>query len=113
VFDGGKARLARQPYLVGNTPTEADWRMFMTLVCFDAVYYVHFKCNRKADSPYLSRYLRMLYQSPGIAATVNMYHIKRHYYMSHPQINPTLIVPNGTRPDFLLPVIPVAFFKAN
>ncbi len=77
--------------------TEADWRLFTTLVRFDAVYYGHFKFNRNriADFPNLSRYLRRLYQMPGIAATVNMDHIKRHYYMSHPHINPTRIVPSG------------------
>jgi putative glutathione S-transferase len=110
-LDWVEARLARQPYLVGNTPTESDWRLFTTLVRFDAVYYGHFKCNRNriADFPNLSRYLRALYQTPDIAATVNMDHIKRHYYMSHPHINPTLIVPKGPTLDFQLPVLIQSF----
>ncbi|HEY3325654.1 MAG TPA: glutathione S-transferase family protein [Novimethylophilus sp.] len=104
-LDWVEARLAGQPYLVSNIPTEADWRLFTTLVRFDAVYYGHFKCNRNrmVDFPYLSRYLRALYQTPGIAATVNMEHIKHHYYMSHPHINPTRIVPAGPKLDFTLP----------
>ncbi|OYV18192.1 MAG: putative glutathione S-transferase, partial [Methylococcaceae bacterium NSM2-1] len=97
--------LSRQPYLMGDTPTEADWRLFTTLIRFDAVYYGHFKCNRNRieDFPYLSRYLRVLYQTTGIADTVNFDHIKRHYYMSHPHINPTRIVPVGPKLDYLLP----------
>ena len=95
--------LSRQPYLMGDTPTEADWRLFTTLIRFDAVYYGHFKCNRNRieDFPYLSRYLRVLYQTTGIADTVNFDHIKRHYYMSHPHINPSRIVPVGPRLDYL------------
>ena len=103
-LDWVETRLARQHYLVGDTPTEADWRLFTTLIRFDAVYYGHFKCNRNRieDFPYLSRYLRVLYQTTGIADTVNFDHIKRHYYMSHPHINPTRIVPVGPKLDFLL-----------
>ncbi|MQX37755.1 glutathione S-transferase family protein [Roseospira navarrensis] len=91
------AILAGQRYLAGDVITEADWRAFTTLVRFDAVYHGHFKCNlrRIADYPHLSGYLRELYQVPGVAATVNFDHIKRHYYASHRTINPTGIVPAG------------------
>ncbi|MGP0092826.1 MAG: glutathione S-transferase family protein [Xanthobacteraceae bacterium] len=97
--------LAGQRYLVGNVLTEADWRLFTTLIRFDAVYYGHFKCNwrRIIDYPNLSNYLRDLYQMPGIAETVNMDHIKRHYYGSHRPINPTGIVPLGPELDFSAP----------
>jgi putative glutathione S-transferase len=90
-------RLAGQRYLVGNQITEADWRLFTTLIRFDAVYVGHFKCNRNriCDMPNLWGYLRDLYQQPGIAETVNFEHIKNHYYYSHESINPTRIVPNG------------------
>ena len=100
-----KQRLARQRYLAGRDITEADWRLFTTLVRFDAVYYGHFKCNlrRIVDYPNLSNYLRDLYQQPGIAATVNMDHIKRHYYGSQRNVNPTGIVPLGPQLDFLAP----------
>jgi putative glutathione S-transferase len=100
-----EARLGRQRYLVGGDITEADWRLFPTLVRFDAVYYSHFKCNlrRIVDYPNLSNYLRDLYQQPGIAATVNMDHIKRHYYGSQRHVNPTGIVPLGPQLDFLAP----------
>ena len=76
---------------------EADWRLFCTLIRFDAVYYGHFKCNlrRIVDYPNLQGYLLDLYQQPGIAETVNFDHIKRHYYMTHDDINPTRIVPIG------------------
>lgn len=89
--------LSGQRYLASNRVTEADWRLFTTLARFDPVYFGHFKCNlrRIADYPNLSNYLRELYQWPGVAGTVNFEHIKRHYYMSHPQINPTRIVPVG------------------
>lgn len=99
------ARLADQRYLVGGQITEADWRLFVTLVRFDAVYYSHFKCNarRIADYPHLSGYLRELYQVEGIADTVNMDHIKQHYYRSHPMVNPTRIVPVGPELDFESP----------
>jgi len=90
-------RLARQRYLAGDQITEADWRLFTTLVRFDAVYVGHFKTNlrRIADHPNLQNYTRELYQVPGVAETVNMRHIKRHYYYSHGNINPTRIVPRG------------------
>ena len=95
--------LGRRPWLVGDHPTEADWRLFTTLVRFDAVYFGHFKCNRNRidDFPNLSRFLQTLYLVPDIAATVNMDHIKRHYYMSHQHINPTRIVPAGPRLKFM------------
>ncbi|MCH8552028.1 MAG: glutathione S-transferase family protein [Natronospirillum sp.] len=89
--------LAERRYLAGDQITEADWRLFTTLVRFDAVYVGHFKCNLKriADYPNLSGYLRELYQQPGIAETTDLVHIKRHYYYSHDTINPTRIVPKG------------------
>ena len=98
--------LGKRPYLVGEHPTEADWRLFTTLARFDAVYFSHFKCNRNRleDFPNISPYLRRLYLVPGIAATVNIDHIKRHYYMSHAHINPTRIVPVGPRLKFCAPV---------
>ncbi|WDJ06730.1 glutathione S-transferase family protein [Xanthomonas campestris] len=91
------ARLSTQRYLCGDHLTEADWRLFTTLIRFDAVYVGHFKCNlrRIADYPHLSGFLRELYQMPGIAETVNFQHIKGHYYQSHAMINPTGIVPMG------------------
>ncbi len=97
--------LSRQRYLAGARLTEADWRLFTTLVRFDAVYYSHFKCNlrRIVDYPNLSSYLCDLYQAPGIADTVNLDHIKRHYYMSMTAINPTRIVPLGPKLDFSAP----------
>jgi putative glutathione S-transferase len=97
-------RLSRQPYLVGERLTEADWRLFTTLVRFDAVYVGHFKCNKRrvADYPALSRYLRHLYWFPGIAETVDMRHIKNHYYCSHRTINPTGIVPKGPELEFMI-----------
>mgnify|MGYP001103518020 FL=1 len=99
------ARLATRRYLCGDRITEADWRLFVTLVRFDAVYVGHFKCNlrRIADYPHLSGYLRDLYQQPGIAETVRFDHIKRHYYGTHPQINPTGIVPRGPLLDLDAP----------
>lgn len=99
------ARLASQRYLIGSAITEADIRLFTTLVRFDAVYVGHFKCNlrRIADYPNLSPYLRDLYQTPGFGETVNLEHIKRHYYGSHRQINPTGIVPLGPALDFCAP----------
>ena len=94
-------RLTDQRFLVGEQATEADWRLFTTLVRFDAVYVGHFKCNRQriADYPNLSGYLRDLYQTPGIAETVSFEHIKRHYYESHDTINPTGVVPVGPALD--------------
>jgi putative glutathione S-transferase len=104
-LDRIEARLAESRYLLGNETTEADWRLFTTLVRFDLVYVGHFKCNlrRIADYPALSGYLRELYQMPGIAATVVMPHIKTHYYASHSNLNPTGIVPKGPILDFLAP----------
>jgi putative glutathione S-transferase len=98
-------RLGEQRYLVGDRVTEADWRLFTTLVRFDAVYHGHFKCNlrRIVDYPNLWGYLRELYQVPGVAETVNMDHIKRHYYWSHTSINPTRVVPLGPELDFTTP----------
>ncbi|SAK80659.1 Glutathionyl-hydroquinone reductase YqjG [Caballeronia catudaia] len=95
-------RLGTRRYLTGERFTEADIRLFTTLVRFDAVYVGHFKCNRRriADYPNLSKYLREIYRMPGIAATVNFDHIKRHYYESHRTINPTGIVPAGPVLDF-------------
>ncbi len=104
-LDQVEADLGQRPFLVGEQPTEADWRLFTTLVRFDAVYVGHFKCNRNRieDFPHLSRYLRTLYRVPGIAPTVDIDHIKRHYYMSHPHINPTRVVPVGPRLAFMEP----------
>lgn len=98
-------RLLKQRYLAGNTLTEADWRLFTTLLRFDPVYYSHFKCNYKriVDFPALWGYTRELYQYPGVAPTVNMRHIKGHYYRSHTQINPTGIVPAGPQLDLTTP----------
>jgi putative glutathione S-transferase len=98
-------RLGRQRYLAGDVLTEADWRLFTTLLRFDAVYYSHFKCNKRriVDYASLSNYLRELYQHLGVRATVNMEHIKHHYYGSHRNINPTGIVPLGPELDFDAP----------
>jgi len=100
-----EARLAEQRYLAGKRLTEADWRLFTTLVRFDAVYYGHFKTNRQRieDYPALSGYVRELYQMPGVAETVNFDHIKQHYYYSHDTINPTRIVPAGPALDLARP----------
>lgn len=105
LLDEIEDRLSRQRFLVGNTLTEADWRLFTTLVRFDAVYYSHFKCNlrRIADYPNLSHYLRDLYQTPGVKETVHLAQIKEHYYASHETINPTRIVPLGPLLDFDAP----------
>lgn len=96
-LDRIEARLAQNRYLVGDHLTEADWRLFTTLIRFDPVYVGHFKCNQQriADYPNLSHYLRDLYQVEGVAETVNLAHIKRHYYYSHATINPTRVVPVG------------------
>ncbi len=98
-------RLATNRYLLGDALTEADWRLFTTLIRFDAVYVGHFKCNKRriVDYPNLSGYLRELYQMPHIAGTVNMDHIKRHYYETHLALNPTGIVPAGPDLDFEAP----------
>jgi putative glutathione S-transferase len=97
MLDRLEERLDRSRYLLGNRLTEADWRLFTTLVRFDPVYVGHFKCNirRLADYPHLQAYLKELYQMPGIAETVNFRHIKHHYYRSHKTINPTGVVPVG------------------
>ena len=97
--------LSRQRYLAGRQVTEADWRLFTTLIRFDAVYYSHFKCNRQQirDYPNLSGYLRELYQVPGVAETVDIRQIKQHYYVSQRTINPTQIVPVGPVLDFDAP----------
>lgn len=99
------ARLAGRRYLLGEVLTEADWRLFTTLVRFDAVYHGHFKCNlrRIADYPALSGYLRDLHQYPGVARTVDLEHIRQHYYYSHESINPTRIVPLGPALDLHAP----------
>ena len=104
-LDRLEERLSRQRYLAGGQITEADWRLFTTLIRFDAVYYSHFKCNvrRIVDYANLGNYLRELYQVPGVAETVNLDHIKRHYYGSHRNVNPTGIVPIGPLLDFTLP----------
>jgi glutathionyl-hydroquinone reductase len=104
-LDQLEKRLERNRYLLGGTTTEADWRLFTTLVRFDPVYVGHFKCNirRIADYPNLYGYLRDLYQTPGIAHTVDFHHIKTHYYGSHRMINPTGIVPVGPLQDLNAP----------
>jgi putative glutathione S-transferase len=104
-LDELETRLSRQRYLIGSRLTEADWRLFTTLIRFDVVYYSHFKCNlrRIVDYPNLWNYLRDLYQVPGVAETVSVDHIKRHYYGSHRSVNPTGIVPIGPLIDFTLP----------
>lgn len=104
-LDTIEERLGKQRYLVGSTLTEADWRLFTTLIRFDPVYHGHFKCNIKqiADYPNLFGYMKELYQHPGIAQTVNFDHIKRHYYYSHTMINPTQVVPVGPQQDLMSP----------
>ncbi|MDC8802327.1 glutathione S-transferase family protein [Halomonas pacifica] len=104
-LDRVEARLAEHRYLAGEWLTEADIRLFTTLVRFDAVYHGHFKCNlrRIEDYPNLANYVRELYQWPGIKETVSLDHIKRHYYYSHDTINPTRIVPRGPELDFERP----------
>lgn len=104
-LDSLEQRLSQSRYLLGGQPVETDWRLFCTLVRFDAVYHGHFKCNlrRIVDYPNLRGYLRDLYQLPGIADTVNFDHIKRHYYVTHTEINPTGIVPLGPILDLTTP----------
>ena len=104
-LDWVEGLLTNQRYLVGQTLTEADWRLFTTLIRFDAVYFGHFKTNRQLLSSYpaISGYVRELYQVPGVAETVNFEHIKTHYYASHLTINPTGIIPLGPEQDFNLP----------
>ena len=104
-LDWLEQKLSGQRYLLGNVLTEADWRLFTTLIRFDPVYVGHFKCNirRLSDYPNLWAYTRDLYQHEGIAGTVNMYHIKHHYYVSHTSINPSGVVPKGPEMDLLAP----------
>lgn len=104
-LDALERRLVRQRYLAGPEITEAEWRLFVTLVRFDAVYYSHFKRNRQRiiDYPNLGNYLRELYQQPGVAETVDFDHIKRHYYTSHETINPNGIIPEGPAIDLTAP----------
>lgn len=104
-LDKIEAILADNKYLVGNVQTEADWRLFTTLIRFDAVYFGHFKCNQRQIESYpnISNYVRALYQVAGVAETTNMQHIKRHYYFSHTMINPTQVIPDGPKLDFLAP----------
>ena len=104
-LDWLEERLSKQRYLAGDQITEADWRLFTTLVRFDAVYVGHFKTNlrRIVDYPNLWAYTRELYQVPGVKSTVNMHHIKHHYHGSHETINPTRIVPRGPAIDFDAP----------
>ena len=100
-----EARLDQQAFLAGDRITEADWRLFTTLIRFDPVYFGHFKCNLKQirDFPNLWNYTKQLYQVPGVAETCNFDHIKRHYYGSHESINPTRIVPKGPVIDYSAP----------
>ncbi|WP_394193801.1 glutathione S-transferase family protein [Pseudoalteromonas atlantica] len=104
-LDNIEARLEKNRYLVGDTLTEADWRLFTTLIRFDSVYVGHFKCNLRTIESYpaMSNYLRELYQVASVKETVDFYHIKRHYYFSHTMINPTQVVPNGPYIDYLKP----------
>ena len=101
-LDELEERLSERRYLFGDRIVETDWRLFVTLIRFDAVYHGHFKCNirRIADYPNLFGYVKDLYQVPGVAETVNFDHIKRHYYVTHDDINPTRIVPLGPKQDF-------------
>ena len=105
VLDEVEKRLSKNRYLFSSRIVEADWRLFCTLIRFDVVYHGHFKCNlrRIIDYPNLQGYLMDLYQQPGIAETVNFDHIKRHYYMTHAEINPTRIVPIGPVFDLTKP----------
>ena len=104
-MDWLETHLSQEPFLVGGRVTEADWRLFTTLVRFDPVYHLHFKCNRNrlVDFPNLWAYTRALYQVPGVADTVRMDHIVRHYHYSHDTINPSRIIPINPRLDFLAP----------
>lgn len=104
-LDELEARLSKTRYLFGESPVETDWRLFVTLVRFDAVYFGHFKCNVReiAQYPNLFGYLRDLYQIPGVEKTVNFDHIKRHYYVTHDDINPTRIVPIGPEQNLNAP----------
>ncbi|HEY0798351.1 MAG TPA: glutathione S-transferase C-terminal domain-containing protein, partial [Candidatus Baltobacteraceae bacterium] len=103
MLDSLERRLEHTRYLFGPAALETDWRLFVTLIRFDPVYYGHFKCNlrRVFDYPNLYGYLRDLYQIPGVAQTVNFDQIKRHYYYTHDDINPTRIVPIGPLQDLM------------
>ena len=105
MLDQLEERLASSRYLVADTPTEPDWRLFPTLLSFDSVYYSHFKCNRRriVDYPNLWGYTRDLYQLPRVVETVSMEQIKRHYYTTHDMLNPSQIIPAGPELDFLAP----------
>ena len=104
-LDALEQQLGERRYLAGDRITEADWRLFTTLIRFDPVYHGHFKCNLKriVDYPHLWGYLRELYQWPGVADSVDFAHIKRHYYGSHRTINPTAVVPVGPAQDLTAP----------
>ncbi|GEK88577.1 putative glutathione S-transferase [Alkalibacterium putridalgicola] len=106
-LDEVEAILEKNPYLIGNRITEADWRLFTTLIRFDSVYHGHFKCNLKRITDYenLWLYTRELYNWPGVSETINFRHIKEHYYRSHKTINPTGIVPKGPDLDFSMDTI--------
>lgn len=114
-LDKIEQRLNQQRYLVGEHITEADWRLFTTLIRFDSVYHSHFKCNRQRleDYPAISHYVRELYQWPGVAETVDFYHIKRHYYFSHTMINPTQVLPLGPEIDYQRPHNRSAFSQSS
>jgi putative glutathione S-transferase len=104
-LDKVESILSKQRYLVSDVITEADWRLFTTLIRFDPVYVGHFKCNLKriADYPNMFNYMKELYQIEGVAQTTNFDHIKRHYYFSHTMINPTQVVPKGPEQNLLSP----------
>jgi len=105
MLDGLEHRLATRRYLFGDRLTESDWRLFTTLIRFDPVYHGHFKCNlrRLVDYPHLWAYTRDLFQHEGVADTIDLYHIKHHYYVSHTRINPTGVVPVGPQLDHWAP----------
>ncbi|KAL5731405.1 glutathionyl-hydroquinone reductase [Ranunculus cassubicifolius] len=104
-LDRAEDILSKQRYLCGNSLTEADIRLFVTLIRFDEVYVVHFKCNKKLirEYPNLFNHTKDIYQIPGVSDTVNMYHIKKHYYASHPHINPYGVIPIGSNIDYSSP----------
>tara|TARA_Y100000588_G_scaffold373614_1_gene447672 strand:- start:3925 stop:4875 length:951 start_codon:yes stop_codon:yes gene_type:complete len=112
-LDKVESHLSKNRYLLGSQLTEADWRLFVTLIRFDAVYVGHFKCNKQriADYPNLQNYLKELYQTPGIDEVTNFFHIKRHYYFSHTMINPSQIIPAGPELDLWSPHNRKVLFK--
>ncbi|HHP0512632.1 glutathione S-transferase family protein [Vibrio harveyi] len=112
-LDKVESHLSKNRYLLGSQLTEADWRLFVTLIRFDAVYVGHFKCNKQriADYPNLQNYLKELYQTPGIDEVTNFFHIKRHYYFSHTMINPSQIIPAGPELDLWSPHNREVLFK--